>query len=132
MKPKATTRPLLGHDTARHPATRSRARAQHDAQCAWLRAGSRYKNCIVAKRGRRWCRDTTQQGATRPMTRQLCTTTRPASHAIQPATRRHCELRHDAVRANEALCARPGCSVRSLGSPCEQPGSVGCAPVHPT
>ena len=35
-------------------------------------------------------------------------------------------LRYDAARE------RPGCSARSLGAPCAQPGSVGCAHVHPT
>ena len=28
--------------------------------------------------------------------------------------------------------ARPECTARNLGEPCAQPGSIGCAPAHPT
>ena len=38
----------------------------------------------------------------------------------------HCAPRHGTVHA------RPGHSARSLGAPCAQPRSVGCALVHPT
>ena len=51
---------------------------------------------------------------------------RPRYGRARPAIRRHCSPRHSSVSA------RSGCSARSLGAPCAQPGSVGCAPVHPT
>ena len=92
-------------------------------------------------------RDTTHDLAAGCVARQ--DTTWPGRHATRrstPATRPVLGLRHGTLRATTrrsarmveeqcvrgqgAVRARPRRSAHSLGAPCAQPWSVGCAPVH--
>ena len=136
MAQQASTRPVLSHDTAR---------PRHDAQCAWLEAGSRYKICIMAERGQRWCRDTAQQGTTRPTTRQQARydmvlgareagarpATRRARLVIRPrgGLRHSASARHDTARDNRPESSAPGlCAVLAT---CAHRLRSGCAPGAP-
>ena len=76
-------------------------------------------------------RNTTRGLAVRCVARQATTrlgrrATRLQHGQCWATIRRHCAPRHCTVPP------RPRRSARSLGAPCAQPWSVGCAPVHPT
>ena len=107
---QATIRPC---DTIEVRPRYGRGRARDTAQCAWLGARSQYKkNCIVAERGLRWCRDTAQQGATRPTTRQRAR----YDTALGECERQGPGLRHDtSVRHDTALCALLGGNGHAVG-----------------
>ena len=139
------SRPQHGHCSA----TILPGGLRYDAECAWLGAGSRFNNCIMAERGRpcvtMQCSQGLRYGAQNPATRRrgaatratACNTarahgfgarcvaiqaaTRPTRPATQPATSHDTAGHRPTTRPQHG---RPGRSARGL---CAQ-AWPGCAP----